>query len=495
MFTFDQKAQPSSAHVPTPKPVSQQPVKAPPVNLLRLRPATPTSARAPASPEKAKASPPVAAGPQFNLASIPILPPQIQRKATVSSPGDPLERQADKVADEVMRMAEPARISSAPASIQHARAACEDEEKKTIQTERAPSAQSGAEVDTVAAVRGAERGGEPLPKAVRDFFEPRFRHDFSRVRVHTGGEAADAARSVQARAYTIGRDIVFGTGAYAPTTAEGKRLLAHELTHVIQQGTVPTGALHDPAEAARDAGVAGGPDVVPARQSGGTVQREPEDLKKCQEQCETDFNRCIRAPTNDPLTATRCIASRDGCYRGCNAKHEAPKKPDAPPEPSAPVVPPAQTPARAPGTPMKTSPRGKTWIGRNEGVRLDHYNDSKGHCTVGIGHLVHLGNCTAAELASPKITEAAAFAMFETDILPREKFVNEQKFTLTQNEFDAIVDLAFQSWPFGDFSKKVKAGDKAGAAAILGDEKKYPGRGERRKILYLEGRYVDRGGK
>jgi len=74
--------------------------------------------------------------------------------------------------------------------------------------------------------------------------EPRFGHDFSRVRVHTDGAAANAARAVRARAYTIGQDIVFGSGEYAPATTEGQRLLAHELTHVVQQnaGGGPTQA-------------------------------------------------------------------------------------------------------------------------------------------------------------------------------------------------------------------------------------------------------------
>ncbi|WP_437673220.1 eCIS core domain-containing protein [Sorangium sp. So ce131] len=91
-------------------------------------------------------------------------------------------------------------------------------------------------------MRAAERSGEPLPQRVRDLFEPRFRYDFSRVRVHTGVEAASAARSVRARAYTIGRDIVFGSGEYAPATTEGQRLIAHELQHVVQQsgGAGPT---------------------------------------------------------------------------------------------------------------------------------------------------------------------------------------------------------------------------------------------------------------
>ena len=65
--------------------------------------------------------------------------------------------------------------------------------------------------------------------------EPRFGHDFSGVRVHTDARAAESAWSVNALAYTVGRDVVFGTGQYAPGTSGGRRLLAHELTHVVQQ--------------------------------------------------------------------------------------------------------------------------------------------------------------------------------------------------------------------------------------------------------------------
>jgi hypothetical protein len=73
-----------------------------------------------------------------------------------------------------------------------------------------------------------------LPDAVRSFFEPRFGQDFSKVRVHTDSRAARSARDLNARAFTLGRDIVMGAGQYSPGTSEGKRLLAHELTHVIQ---------------------------------------------------------------------------------------------------------------------------------------------------------------------------------------------------------------------------------------------------------------------
>jgi hypothetical protein len=77
--------------------------------------------------------------------------------------------------------------------------------------------------------------GQPLDAGTRAFMEPRFRHDFSGVRVHTDARAAESARAVNALAYTVGNKIVFGAGQYMPETMGGKRLLAHELTHVVQQ--------------------------------------------------------------------------------------------------------------------------------------------------------------------------------------------------------------------------------------------------------------------
>jgi Domain of unknown function (DUF4157)/Annexin/Lysine-specific metallo-endopeptidase len=78
--------------------------------------------------------------------------------------------------------------------------------------------------------------GQLLDAGTRAFMEPRFGHDFSQVRVHTDGRAAESARAVNALAYAVGRDIVFGSGQYSPGTSEGRRLMAHELTHVVQQG-------------------------------------------------------------------------------------------------------------------------------------------------------------------------------------------------------------------------------------------------------------------
>ena len=83
--------------------------------------------------------------------------------------------------------------------------------------------------------------GRPLDSGTRAFFEPRFGHDFGHVRVHTDARAAESARAVDAHAYTVGRDVVFGAGRYAPATSDGRQLLAHELAHVVQ-GDATTGS-------------------------------------------------------------------------------------------------------------------------------------------------------------------------------------------------------------------------------------------------------------
>ena len=78
-------------------------------------------------------------------------------------------------------------------------------------------------------------GGQPLEPSTRNSFESKFGVDFGNVRIHTGDEAAQSASAVNASAYTVGRDIVFGHGRYAPNATDGEQLLAHELAHVVQQ--------------------------------------------------------------------------------------------------------------------------------------------------------------------------------------------------------------------------------------------------------------------
>jgi hypothetical protein len=101
-----------------------------------------------------------------------------------------------------------------------------------------------------ASVRDVMRdAGAPLGRESRDFFGARFGHDFSRVRIHADSRAADSAKEVGARAYTVGNHIAFGAGLYSPSTNEGRRLLAHELTHTIQQenGVAPSWTISDSA--------------------------------------------------------------------------------------------------------------------------------------------------------------------------------------------------------------------------------------------------------
>jgi hypothetical protein len=136
----------------------------------------------------------------------------------VSHPQDPAELEAARVADEVMR---------APAG-------------STTPTYAAPAAQVGgreeATTDLAPSIDDAcRRGGQPLPPDSRDFMEARFGSDFRMVRVHVDHDAGQLARSLQARAFTTGTHVFFATGEFQPDSEPGRHLLAHELTHVIQQ--------------------------------------------------------------------------------------------------------------------------------------------------------------------------------------------------------------------------------------------------------------------
>ncbi|MHB8595734.1 MAG: eCIS core domain-containing protein [Ktedonobacteraceae bacterium] len=112
-----------------------------------------------------------------------------------------------------------------------------DEEDATVQRKESSATPSATHTQNVLPIVHdvLHSSGQPLDSGTRAFMEPRFNHDFSGVRVHTDARAAGSARSVNALAYTVGQNVVFGSGQYTPTTMTGKRLLAHELTHVVQQ--------------------------------------------------------------------------------------------------------------------------------------------------------------------------------------------------------------------------------------------------------------------
>jgi len=160
-----------------------------------------------------------------------------QPKLTVGPTNDVYEQEADAVADKVMRMGDHQQIQTkiSPLDIQRKCAACEEEEHAqrkedgvSHQRSEAPSIVSDA-INT---------GGASLDGETKSFMENRFGHDFGNVKIHTDTIAAKSAQSINALAYTNGNSIVFNQGQYSPETESGKRLLAHELTHVVQQNDV-----------------------------------------------------------------------------------------------------------------------------------------------------------------------------------------------------------------------------------------------------------------
>ncbi len=111
----------------------------------------------------------------------------------------------------------------------------EEEEEEAIQAKEVSGRTPEIVSHVGARIQSLRSAGQPLPASERAFFEPRFKHDFSQVRIHKDNQAAETARELSARAYTVGQHVVFGEGEYAPDTAAGKRLIAHELTHTVQQ--------------------------------------------------------------------------------------------------------------------------------------------------------------------------------------------------------------------------------------------------------------------
>jgi len=197
---------------------------------------------------------------------------RLQPRLKVSVPNDIYEQEADRVADQVMRMsgvatgidrtATPQIHRLCPQGEQELRRQPLEEEEEPVQAkplvpgwaiqrqkpkkeeelvEPKGKSDGAPEVtaETEAAINGLPGRGHPLPEALRSFMEPRFNADFSAVRMHTDANAHDLARAVSAQAFTVGANIVFGAGHYAPETESGRHLIAHELTHVVQQANTP----------------------------------------------------------------------------------------------------------------------------------------------------------------------------------------------------------------------------------------------------------------
>lgn len=232
--------------------------------------------------------------------------PRVQAKLTVGPAHDAHEAEADRVADQVMRMTEPAtadpggaggdcgsgggcgaggqgdrggigpqvqracaacgreheapQISSllGPPPAQRLCADCEEEmQRKPVEgpvegmVQRFTGPTHGSDVGgsamasgTESTIRSLQGGGSALSASERSYFEPRFGRSFENVRIHDGAQADVASRAISARAFTLGNDIAFAKGEYRPGTRDGRRLLAHELTHTVQQGSGHADAAH-----------------------------------------------------------------------------------------------------------------------------------------------------------------------------------------------------------------------------------------------------------
>lgn len=197
---------------------------------------------------------------------------------SIGAVDDPLEREADRVADQVMAMRDPAarpgvagaagellqrqameeeeemvqaRADEAAAGLLQRQPLEEEEEELQAKSagdgtaESAPVGEEGGGQDFGARVSALGGGGRGLAEQDRSFFEPRFGRDFGGVRLHTGPAADRLTREVGALAFTVGGDIAFRSGSYRPESNAGRNLIAHELTHVVQQGAAPEGGEGD----------------------------------------------------------------------------------------------------------------------------------------------------------------------------------------------------------------------------------------------------------
>lgn len=193
-----------------------------------------------------------------NFDTISILPPSsisLQPKLKINAPNDKYEQEADRVAEQVMRMPAQAvqrkcekcgheeEVGHAPkVEIQRKCSKCEKEEER-IQTKSTGSSATLASPSLINQIQNTRGGGHKMDKNTRSFMEGRFGFDFAKVKIHSNSDSAQMCQDINARAFTVGNDIYFNQGTYRPGEAEGKKLLAHELTHTIQQsnnGTVPT---------------------------------------------------------------------------------------------------------------------------------------------------------------------------------------------------------------------------------------------------------------
>ena len=479
---------------------------------------------------------------------------RLQTKLAISEPGDRYEQEADRIADEVMRMPLPAAYRQATGGqeadnqlqtkrladqitpmVQREAIAEEDDEdeKEELQRQTAmeeeemlqpkgTTAQAPTVTRSVESIIQSMRqdGGQPLDPAARAFMEPRFGHDFSNVRVHTDSQAANAARAVNARAFTVGSAVVFGTGQYAPRAAEGRRLLAHELSHVVQQ----TNWISDSKRIESGRPVRGVPSIglsVIRRKSRARPAKDGETQTSTRRP--TGFlGRWLRKRVPKGLKPTKlraALAQRlldlagsgeinltpeerkqlekltsvqfsgeiiiTGGSTAAESEGKPPSKKSPGEEQTAEIgeeeedgaQPGAQ---RQPVEQLALSQQGQDFLAQEEGEILQLYDDGcpprdrrcgRGHCTIGVGHLVHRNACNDSHPAEQDFLEGIdrerSRELLRQDLANTLNTIRRHvTVELTQNEFDALVSYVFNTGALAgtQMLENLNRGDYEGAA-------------------------------
>lgn len=286
----------------------------------------------------------------------PAAPAPIQTKLSVGHPGDEYEQEADRVAEQVMRMPDH-RINpglqaqesvaeqvmrmpdeggageedvDSEATLAVLRIICPECEDEVVQAKESSGQLSAVTPGLESQIETVKTGGEPLPETVRAFFEPRFGYNFSHVRIHTDSAAAETAEQLHALAYTVGSHVAFGPGQYAPDSPAGKKLLAHELTHVVQQApqaqrmqmkaTPSETHGNDRSRTSSEMAVIG-ERAAPIRIS---RQASPDQIhlhtkEDCDEAYDTCCDGCRRLPPNAKRRRALCWAACMAAYATCLA--------------------------------------------------------------------------------------------------------------------------------------------------------------------------------
>lgn len=227
----------------------------------------------------------------------------LQTKLAISEPGDAYEQEADRVAEQVMRMS-PANMSRSQ----------KNGMTQPLIQRRATGSATGLGEAPPSVHRVLNSPGQPLKPVLQQDLEQRFGYDFSQVRVHSGAAAAQSARDVNASAYTVGHNVVFGAGQFAPETNMGRRLIAHELTHVVQQsstGDIRMGQNH--GTYGLDPGIAPAHNPLLGITSAGRSMVSRATVRTGNVAAEIDYGDLIHIPAADFVTA---IQSRYNSYTG-----------------------------------------------------------------------------------------------------------------------------------------------------------------------------------